>query len=196
MSNFKLINIKTKAETICSKVNIDGFDYYLSDDTAGNGDKLYLLRDSLLGKKGDIITVVATKGGRTDIIKANGDKHWFASDTEYQKEWNWKKVIATSNLDTDLPKVIDGVQEIATKFVISKVKKSSQAAGVLVGFIEGYKDAKETSPFNGDDMILFLDFYKKTGRLDFNSTGENHGKTSVELLELFKEKQIKVIYYE
>ena len=37
---YKLINIKTKEETLCDKVTIDGFDYYLNsyigDEVDGN----------------------------------------------------------------------------------------------------------------------------------------------------------------
>lgn len=32
MKQYKLINNKTKKEHVCSKITIDGFDYYVSDE--------------------------------------------------------------------------------------------------------------------------------------------------------------------
>ncbi len=132
-----LINKITNEKHICSKIVIDGFDYYVNDDIAKQNDKLYLLRDSLLGKIGDIITIISTRSSHTEIFKANGDKHWFASNTEYQREWNWKKILATTNPNIDIPKVIDEVvevEEIANIYFPTK------------GKIENYKVLDENVP--------------------------------------------------
>lgn len=70
--------------------------YILSDDEIKEGDWLVLLVDNMLGKKNDIIQVIKTRYGHTDIVKANGNKHWFASEVNFQKEC-YKKIIATTS---------------------------------------------------------------------------------------------------
>lgn len=48
-----------------------------------------LLEHSMLGKKFDVIKCVSTRENRTDIIKADGNSHWFAADIAYAIEKNW-----------------------------------------------------------------------------------------------------------
>lgn len=170
-----------KEEHICSKVVIDGFDYYVSDSIGKAGDKLYLLIDSLLGKAGDIITVLSTRNGHTDIIKANGDKHWFACSTEYQREWNWKKIIATNNPSIDIPKVVNEVKELALEnFDLS-----------LEDWVNGYNKSQETHPYNEEDMI---EFWIETHNIIMAQSGKSF--TPKELLQIWKEQRTKTIYYE
>lgn len=83
---YKLINSVTKIETICDKVTIDGFDYYVSEEKATEGFYGY----------------INFEGG--DIKRVG---KYFADD--------WKKVIACNNPNIDIPKVVDEVERLAHK---------------------------------------------------------------------------------
>lgn len=78
--NHKLINRTTKEEIICTKVVVDGFDYYINDKQATEGEMGYISFEN--------------------SIKVIGK--YFADD--------WKKVIATNNPNIDLPQIIDEVE--------------------------------------------------------------------------------------
>lgn len=76
---YKLINITTKQETLCDKVIIDGFDYYVSDEEIKDDDWYYwsvtnsiqkAVKDSLgrLPKSTDgSKKVIATNNSNIDI---------------------------------------------------------------------------------------------------------------------------------
>src|SRR5574343_869369 len=86
---YKLINSVSKIETICDKVTMDGFDYYVSDE---------------LQEKGDPI-----------IHKTLKDKVMYAPDEIGSTQEHWWKVIATTNQNIDVPKVLDEVERLAEK---------------------------------------------------------------------------------
>jgi len=170
---YKLINSVTKKETICDKVTIDGFDYYI------NNDKLipnYYVFDPI-GNRITKIHLVSKKG----------------------ENFGAKKVIATTNPNIDIHKVVEA------KVLKYKIAEHEYPAGKRErkhteqeAFINGWNkclQSQETHPFSEEDMIEFLDFYKMTARLDFNSTGENHGKTTQELLQIWREQKPKIVYY-
>ena len=73
---YKLMNTRTKEEHLCDKVTIDGFDYYVNDETPEH-DKYITYKNQLF------------------IIK-NGDNELFHLS---------KKVIATNNPNIDIPKI-------------------------------------------------------------------------------------------
>jgi len=73
---YKLINTRTKEEHLCDKVTIDGFDYYVNDETPEH--------DNYITYKNQLF-----------IIK-NGDNELFHLS---------KKVIATNNPNIDIPKI-------------------------------------------------------------------------------------------
>lgn len=212
--NYKLINKETNEEHICTRVEIDGFEYYVSDGIAKNGDRLYLLRDSLLGNSGDIIKVVSTSSinSRTDIIKANGDTHWFASDTEYQRKWEWKLIIATNNPSIDIPKVEDAVEELA-KIHANKVwgiyvndvdedSNDTRGGNSESDFKAGYKQSQSTHPYSEKDMIEFAEWCLLR-KWNFNGSTKTWWSelyaalfpTTKELLQVFKDQQTKTIYF-
>lgn len=62
-------------------------------------------------------------------------------------------------------------------------------------FVIGYNKSKKTHPFTAEDIADFLQFYENTAKLDFHSTGENHGKSTKELIQLWQEQQPKKVYY-
>lgn len=65
-----------------------------SDENIVAGDKVFMITNNLLGKYGDIITIISTRESRTEITKANGKWHWFACDANYQREKTYKKIVA------------------------------------------------------------------------------------------------------
>ena len=75
-AKYKLINTRTKEEHLCDKVTIDGFDYYVNDETPEH--------DNYITYKNQLF-----------IIK-NGDNELFHLS---------KKVIATNNPNIDIPKI-------------------------------------------------------------------------------------------
>ena len=86
MNKYKLINKATGEEHICEKVVIDGWDYYVSDETVGN----YCW----------YINTYTNKLYHSSTLKPNE---------------NSKKVIATNNPSIDIPKVVDEVEILVNK---------------------------------------------------------------------------------
>jgi hypothetical protein len=82
---YKLINTKTKEETLCDKVTIEGFDYYVSDELPRNEDY-----------------------GFTKLNTITEIGYGF----EYKL---YRTVIATTNPHLDIPKVADEVEILAEK---------------------------------------------------------------------------------
>jgi hypothetical protein len=109
--------------------------------------------------------------------------------TECETYWttrkSYKKVIATNNPSSiKLPKVVDinkWVNETISDLDDTLVSKTAKLC-----LTTGYKKSQETHPFSEDDMIEFLEWYK------------NHlvQYPTKDLLEIWKDKQIKTIYYE
>ena len=192
--SIKIKNRFSGEEHVCDVLTSNGHQYYVNGDTAKNGDKLYLLSDSLLGKTGDIITVVSTKYSRTDIIKADGKPHWFASNTEYQKDWSWRKVFASNNPDDDLPKIVDNIEYLADTDS-SKVEwdfESSCGNGFddhVNGFKNGFNESIGKYSNSDVDMIAFSKWLRE------NDTEENaemfFGYTDLDMLNYWKSLQPK-----
>ena len=174
---YKLINSVSKIETICDKVTMDGFDYYVSDE---------------LQEKGDPI-----------IHKTLKDKVMYAPDEIGSTQEHWWKVIATTNQNIDVPKVLDEVERLA-----EKCTEETQSSRMKRVWKAGYNKSQETYPFSEDDMI---DFYKWVNQphpednrqpsavyiKNIDMWWHNHKKhTSKELLQLWKEQQPKIIHYE
>ena len=89
MQKFKLINNKTKEETICNLVTINGFDYYVEDrePTASHAllDNCYYIFDNKLYKR------------------------------KYSHHVDCKLVLCTNNPNIDIPKVIDELDSLVEK---------------------------------------------------------------------------------
>lgn len=170
MEKYKLINSVTKIETLCDKVTIDGFDYYVSDEEIKSWD--FVGFPSLLHW--------------TPIQYVDGDL------TGYEK-----KIIATNNPNIDIPKVIDEVERLAIENSTNKIPTdifpdaSEQRRWNFEGFVEGYNKSQETHPFSEEDMIEFAEW-----RRDFEFTEEFSRYEKEELLQLWKEQKHKIVYYE
>lgn len=85
-----LINSKTGEKTLCEKVAVDGFDYYVSDEPIKEGQYQWFHKHE----------------SRKPILKAERD---LANDGHR------KLVIATNNPNLDIPKVVDVVEELCKK---------------------------------------------------------------------------------
>lgn len=184
---YKLINNKTKEECICDKVTIDGFDYYVNDETIKE-DYWYLCW-----------SIINNINSNHQIRKANNtepvDMYSWAS--------NYKKVIATNNPNIDIPKVIDEVERLA-KISSIKYKRNDKLDDLILGvsensFVEGYNKSQETHPFSEEDMIKFSDWCSKNYvyEIGYDRWILNRVHyTTKELLKLWKEQRNKTLYYE
>jgi hypothetical protein len=182
--NYKLINKTTNEETICTKVVVDGFDYYIA-----HGLKKY--KDYFYVSLGDTI----------EQYEESVDYGNFHPDSI-----GWKKIIATNNPSIDVPKVLDEVKELAVKIVYTTgIIPTSNIYGQFVGFQNGYNKSQETHPYSEEDMIEFTEWcsinfwvYDSNNKIWENSfeRGDEFSKTTKELLEIWKEQKTKTIYYE
>lgn len=181
---YKLINSKTKKEYICEKVTIDGFDYYVSDEQATEGFYGYINFNS-----GDIKKV---------------GKH-FSDD--------WRKVIATSNPNIDIPKVVDEVEEIIDVFLIERGEHKTRVRNPVYSeerelAKKCYNKSQETHSFSEEDMVEFDKWKNEKYKLlhgEYVDTNDYYSipdlksvkkYTTKELLEIWEKQKIKTIYYE
>ena len=160
MKQYKLINLTTKEETLCKKVEKDGFDYYVNDEVIRDGDVYIRIDTGLL----------------FSTLKGNNP---------YILERYCKRVICSTNPNIDLPKVVDVVEELAEKRY-TQITPSQRTAYKL-----GYNQSQSTHPFSDEDMIEFGDWKESKVR----SGGVYVEMTTKELLQLFKDQQIKTVYY-
>lgn len=184
MKKYKLINSKTNEEHLCEKVTIDGFDYYVSDEKPIHKD--WYISNGTLYQSGD------------SQHELNMPK-WFGG-----------KVIATTNSNIDVPKVVDEVEELALKTTLhpkvlfNELKKCSQNDALLIdefgdyniiryrettGFILGYSKSQETHSNSDEDMIEFAVFYKKHQDKSLEYWGKD-------LFKVWKEQKPITLYYE
>ena len=172
---FKLINNKTKEETICSLVTIDEFDYYVNDNEI-------IQKDFYIDFRSD--------GNKLEQFKTKED--WVLVGI-----CDSKKVITTNNPNIDIPKIINEFENLAEQDAdkCEYYKHPNSDNGYydhVEGFKAGYNKAKETYHFTVQDMLDF-------GKYCINNQlckEENRYYQYWELLQIFKEQQIKTIFYE
>lgn len=179
---YKLINKKTGQETLCKKVTKDGLDYYVSDEFLRIDDYGYWEETDIVSKI-NILTVVLPIT---------------------------KKVIGTNNINIDIPKVMDDELTIKVNEHFKdywKKEDESEMKGdeistemmtnmlcEISAFMAGYKKSQETHPFSEEDMIEFSKFCSK--RNNGLSEKEIESINHFSLLMLWKEQQLKTIYYD
>ena len=172
---YKLINSVTKIETICEKVTIDGFDYYVSDEKIHFG----YVWNTILEQ---VETMFKEKTFHDDL----------------------KGIISTNNPNIDIPKVVDEVEKLALEYENSFTNGEGNAD---VDFKAGYNKSQETHPNSDEDMIKFGIWLHDTAFATYQVDGEYIRMwhihypdftyvTSKELLQLWKEQQPKIVYYE
>ena len=86
---YKLINITTKKETLCDKVTVDGFDYYVNDDEFDSS-------------KNYFIDFQDDRNSLHQIGYDLDDDGWIE---QYDVKF-FKKVIACNNPNIDVPQVV------------------------------------------------------------------------------------------
>lgn len=71
MNKYKLINLKTNEEHLCEKVEIDGFEYYLSNEEIMNGDWSYDIMMKSINQINNVYSkkVIATNNSNIDLPK-------------------------------------------------------------------------------------------------------------------------------
>lgn len=183
---YKLINSVSKKETICDKVTIDGFDYFVSNEKI-NEETLFVDNNKLF-KCRNIFEI--------GIEDDEGLLHKFE---------NSEKVIATNNPNIDIPQVVDIVQQLASDVVNNNTSliTDREKISCFTGWIDGYLKSKETHSNSDEDMIDFKNWWLKLNIEWFDNTEDgdiyrfNNGKkvTDKELLQMWKEQQPKVVYY-
>ena len=193
---YKLINNITKEETICSLITIDGFDYYVNTEK----------EQVVLGKK------YYESDNNIPIYS-------FTKET-LPEQYYLNSVVATNNLNIDIPKVIENIEiyeyaESLSKSLYNEERHKDNSIKSLfsVACQSGYKKAKETYQYTEKDLEEFYIwknenrwFNFENGKWNYSfehgisiSTEQyekNYRKTTKELLDMFKEQQIKVLYYE
>lgn len=186
---YKLINKQSAEEHLCDKVIIDGFDYYVS--------------------KGCIISIedVVTDGANLFTVKQNFNEYIRLHDEGFNLVKihisRLKKVIATTNPSIDIPQVVNEVKELA-KHEHNFNHKSVNEISFRLGFEEGYNKSQETHPFSEKDMIEFTNwcqnqyFYSSVEKKWSTEFKIYDGTlyTTKELLQIWKEQRLKIIYYE
>ena len=181
---YKLVNKTTKEETICTKVNVDGFDYYVNKQAINSFDWYYLKQVSDVGTH----TGIYQASDKPKVNKLNSLAE------------NIHKVICTTNPNIDVFKVIDEVEELFTT-----ISKNPPYCNVInKNAIMGYNKHKETNPFSEEDMIEFgqwagineYRYNKKFLMYQKHFINETLFYTSKELLKLWKEQKVETIYYQ
>lgn len=154
-------NRKTGEEIICEKVEVGEFSYYYNNEYPS-------IEEYGLSSLNDIV------------------KLGYHYDNKL-----YKKVIATNNKSLDLPQVTDEVGELGENYLKSYFGNNNDTLEhqrVYRGFLNGFKQAKETYSYTKYDMVEFTDWifvesFKK-GTSDF---------TTSELLDIWeKQRTIKI----
>ena len=166
---YKLISKQTGEEYLCDKVTIDGFDYYIED--------------------GSVVKPI-------DFSKFQYQKpnNLFKGEDGLKQHGEVYEVIATNNPDIDIPKIMD---KNSTATVLAKQHSkelSNDDNAIIFGFIEGYNKSQETHPFTEEDMVEFAVWLKEDD-VRFEKWATNKISSS-NLLQLWKEQQRKILYYE
>jgi hypothetical protein len=135
---YLLINKKTGEETLCDKVTIDGFEYYVCDAVPYPNDTVH--------------------SSVTNTVVRFTDPRYFSEGT-------YKKVIATNNPIFDIPQVVDEVEEIvnyseslAKSLYNTEAHRNESIKSLLsVACQSGYNKSQETHPFSYEDADAYAD---------------------------------------
>lgn len=99
MKQYKLINRETKEETICTKIELNGIDYYVNDDNI-------LINDYYISFETNYATEPKERFVLYNLCSVTNGL-------------NPKKVIATNNPSVDTPKIVDEDKDFSKEDVIS-----------------------------------------------------------------------------
>ena len=189
---------------LCDKVTREGFDYYVSDKANINSNNLWVVskRTNYLGK-----TFYPKNDGTVtdDVIKnlllsVNYEGHY---TTTVGSGCDCDLVIATNNQNIDIPKVVDEVEKLSLQS--NEFWRYGGDYDVFeIGFKAGYNKSQETHPFSLNDLKSLLDFItnEKTeysimyGNQEERFSTIDKDFTIDELINIWKEQQPKIVYYE
>lgn len=213
---YKLINLKTKKETICSLVTIDGFEYYVSNikadkidqwvvDMEYSGRPLIYKTDKEFFEIGkEEFLCVATNNLNIDIPKVIDVISYLALENTNSKEENYIKNWNTDQfIDYSLPIFLKD-KEILHKDKLKLVIRLNRSGDSMRGFKNGYNKAKEQYQYSEEDMINFMDFESewlkhnkyRNASMDYKPYGNGETISRKQLLSIWKDQQIKALYYE
>lgn len=111
-------------------------------------------------------------------VKGKIFKHFYTTNEWYKDA---KKVIATNNPNIDIPKAVDKVEEIT--------KDEGYSNSFRIGFKHGYNKSQESHPFSEEDMKSFATHFYTRRLQDIEETIDQS-------LQLWKEQQLKVLFYQ
>ena len=167
MTKYKLINREGK-ETLCDKVTIEGYDYYVSDEKR-------LIDDFYIG---------------IGFMGANVFKWHHSQEKEYPNQKG--KVIATTNPSLDIPKVVDEVEKFENEYFKDFSWGSVNPISLYKALRAGYNKSQETHPFSKRDVIDFNEWQQS---LLFSENPDwLIEKSTEELLQIWEEERIKTIH--
>ena len=202
----KVINKNINQQFDCEEVEIDGYKYYIDYFQPIEVGKWYISNQSPR-------LCVKIKEGKYPYIHLNN------KGEEIADFYTWKGVIICSNNpNIDIPKVVDEVEDLdilKSKWYDNQEEDRSEAfvfqySGIVddaleKGIIIGYNKSQETHPFSEQDMLDFV-LWKDENKFSVISTKEDWVSelleysgcvyTTKELLQLWKEQQPKVLFYE
>lgn len=169
MNKYKLINKTTNEEHICEKVVVDGWDYYVSDETVGN----YCW----------YINTYTNKLYHSSTLKPNE---------------NSKKVITTNNPNIDIPELVDEVdvlRETMVNLYLEKIKDLTKRFFWKAGFKSGYNKSQETHPFSNKDLKRAIEDFHEMNIAYL--TGKSDDNLDInDFIKKWKTQQPKILYYE
>ena len=189
---YKLINKNTNEETICDKVTIDGFDYYVIKADIND----IKINCAIIDSYNYLYKVKSFNAGIPCDDNGNGNL------------LNNRKVIATNNPNIGISKVVDKAEIMADEYFKDTSFGTTNIYDSYKKFIDGYNKSQETHPFSEKDIIEFYKWVNQPHPEDnrqplavyvknIDMWWYNHKKyTTKELLQLWKEQQPKIIYYE
>lgn len=162
---YKLINNQTKENHFCDKLTIDEFDYYINNDEIKVGD--WYTWD---GNKNNAPSLCTDSYNESSILDSEGFTKFY-------------KIIATNNLNINIPQIIDEVEIVLTFLCKQKgdVNNTIDLNAYGIGVIEGYNKAKKTYQFIEEDMINFAEWCQKPSLEDlllFKRTNANSNNQS------------------
>ena len=195
---YKLINIKTKEETLCEKVTSEGYDYYVN-----NTNKVQIASMSVLD------FTVATTNPNSDLPKVFEE---FNLDKQLG-EWKYKLGLKEAKEKAD--------EKFENGYAVNSVThKISHRFGYVYGIKEAEKrlvpiiielKSQSTHQFTEQDMIEFTEWavteFRRSFPVGVQETAwfpiqafkgiyERRMHTTKELLQIWKDEQTKIIYYE
>ena len=193
---------------ICDEIELRGFKYYINFDE---------ITDYYLYKQGFLDGTVKTReefdSAEWELDRlTHSDKAYIDRSVSGVNAQNGfrgvYKLIATTNPNIDAPKVIDEVEELANKEYPYPIEHNEFTHNEVLRamkklcFRKGYNKHAETHPNSDFDMCEFAEWNELSG-WHFNGTTKNWWSdiypalfpTTKELLQLWKSKQLQVIYF-